>query len=119
MGTTGAAGGAGAAGFGRRSSAMGGETSDGGNFSLPYAGFGAGGNSAAEELHHDRGIVRATRADNPASSPALYGRNAAARGRTRTINPDGAINSLLTRFTQRQRTGPRVLRARTCKRRRS
>jgi hypothetical protein len=52
---------------------MGGETSDGGNFALPYAGFGASGNSAAEELHHDRGIVMATGADNPASCPALCG----------------------------------------------
>jgi hypothetical protein len=60
---------------------MGGETSDGGKFPFALRRIGASGNSAAEAPHHDRGIVRATRAGALAAGIALCGQKMAARGR--------------------------------------
>src|SRR5271167_4333083 len=68
-------------------------------FPFPYAGSGRVAIPLQRPPYHDRGIVRATAADEP----CVQGRRSAAKkwrrgGGRPSINPDCAINSLLTRF---------------------
>jgi hypothetical protein len=79
---------------------------------FPLRRIGRGGNSAARA----RLKIAVISGERRANEPPLDRRSAAEKWRRRggppPINPDSAINSLLTRFTQRHRTGARIKRPR-------
>jgi hypothetical protein len=75
---------------------MGGETSDGGKFPFALRRIGASGNSAAEAPHHDRSIVRGRAQARLRPESRSAAKKWRREGGPPSINPESAINSLLT-----------------------